>query len=70
CLFTNESDGHSSLLGFKLDGIPVYGPFQSVNQFPSDLDECGGHVDPVHKFYHYHAVLDRPQLMSCFKGCV
>uniref|UniRef100_A0A7S0ET74 EGF-like domain-containing protein n=1 Tax=Hanusia phi TaxID=3032 RepID=A0A7S0ET74_9CRYP len=70
CLLTNESDGHSSLLGFKVDGIPVYGPFQSLNFVPTDLDECGGHVDAVHRFYHYHVVLGNPRLMNCFKGCV
>lgn len=61
---------HSPLLGFALDGVPIYGP-QDVGGVPAaDLDECGGHTDAEHPFYHYHLTSDFPYLPGCLRGCL
>lgn len=62
---TDESTGHSTLLGVALDGHGIYGKFESHgDQRPCDLDACHGHVGmvPVNtehgvvmtEVYHYH----------------
>jgi len=68
--FNNSS---SMLIGYSLDGFPVYGPTeQATNQFPSDLDELNGHTHATNEYndgtYHYHATADSPYLIGGFKG--
>ena len=51
-----EEGKHSPLLGYMLDGVPIYGHNSAVGVPPNDLDECGGHVDTDYRgipFYHY-----------------
>jgi hypothetical protein len=54
------------------DGIPIYGPYGDKGVFPTDLDECNGHVDSTHGFYHYHITPNYkyPYLTNCLKGCI
>jgi hypothetical protein len=46
------------LLGFLLDGFPVYGPKEENNTDPSNLDVYHGHthvtIDFPSGIYHYH----------------
>jgi hypothetical protein len=72
CVFTDESGKHSPLFGFMNDGIPIYGTQEDNGEYPTDLDECGGHVDETHPFYHYHLPKDLsfPYTISCLKGCI
>ena len=49
---------HSPLLGFLVDGAPIFGPWDG--KVPDDLDECGGHTDAEHPFYHYHVQTKYP----------
>jgi hypothetical protein len=70
-LTTNGSS--SMLIGFSLDGYPIYGPKeQSNNQYPSNLDELNGHTHATNEYndgtYHYHATADSPYLIGGFKG--
>jgi hypothetical protein len=51
--------GAESLLGYALDGFPVYGSFGAP-----PLDECGGAV--VSGQYRYFLDADRPTLITCF----
>jgi hypothetical protein len=58
----------SGLMGFLLDGFPVYGP-EEENGSPvlsSDLDEFHGHTHATIDFpggiYHYHFTTDAPYL--------
>ena len=39
---------------------------------PADLDQCQGHVDEAHPFYHYHLPQNRafPFTTACLMGCV
>lgn len=59
--------GKSALLGFLLDGFPVYGPVESGKTLTSaDLDACHGHLgataDYPQGIYHYHFTADPPYL--------
>eukprot|EP00960_Hanusia_phi_P070728 767378-Hanusia_phi.AAC.2 len=69
-----STHGHSPLVGFFLDGIPAYGPLDvngvlaSSLQGPYKLDECGGHLDSIHRFYHYH--FDSTMQINCLRGCL
>ena len=59
--------GKSTLLGFLLDGFPVYGPQESGNTLvSSDLDAYHGHThataDYPNGIYHYHITSDSPYI--------
>ena len=55
------SGGHSAIVGFAFDGLPVYGPWESDGQLAAllsgkrALDGCNGHWDPD-RGYHYHSI--------------
>ena len=58
-IYLTEKVGSNSLLGFLLDGFPVYGPEESGSKITNDdLDEFHGHSHPTVDFpdgiYHYH----------------
>lgn len=73
-----DADGaHSTILGFLLDGYPVYGPQDEAGTIitSADLDECSGHVGATPEFpdgiYHYHLTEDRsPYSIDCYHGVV
>ena len=70
-LTTNNSS--SMLIGYSLDGFPIYGPTeQSNDQYPSDLDELNGHSHSTDEYqdgtYHYHATSTAPYLLGGFRG--
>ena len=57
----------SALMGFLLDGFPVYGPEENGKVLTSaDLDEYHGHThataDYPNGIYHYHFTADAPYL--------
>jgi hypothetical protein len=54
------------------DGIPIYGSQGDNGEYPDDLDECGGHTDETHQFYHYHLPPGKtfPYTVSYLKGCI
>jgi len=57
----------SSLLGFLLDGFPVYGPVENGKTLTSsDLDAYHGHFGPTADYpngiYHYNITQDSPYL--------
>jgi len=54
-----QNQGNNVLLGFLLDGFPVYGPFENgARVVNSLLDEYHGHehvtADYPEGIYHYH----------------
>ncbi|MCB0917446.1 MAG: YHYH protein [Actinobacteria bacterium] len=63
------ADGHSGIVGYALDGYPLYGYYGSggVQMTNSDLDVCHGH-DHGSLGYHYHATLSYPYTLGCFRG--
>jgi hypothetical protein len=65
---------HSRLLGYLLDGFPVYGPQGKDGKIltPKDLDECNGVFSPTPEFpdgvYHYVITDEPPYTMPCYSG--
>jgi hypothetical protein len=64
-LTTNASK--DALLGFLLDGFPVYGPEENGQTISSsDLDSFHGHSHSTKEFtdgiYHYHTTADAPYI--------
>jgi hypothetical protein len=64
-LTTNE--GKEALIGFLLDGFPVYGPEENGQTIvSSDLDEYHGHFTETADFpdgmYHYHVTAGDPYI--------
>ena len=58
-LYLTRTIGSDRLLGFLLDGFPVYGPVESGKRMTNtDLDQLHGHVgktvDYPDGIYHYH----------------
>ncbi len=59
--------GKDALLGFLLDGFPVYGPLENGSTLVSaDLDAYHGHTgvtaDYPSGIYHYHVTADAPYI--------
>ena len=59
--------GKEALLGFLLDGFPVYGPEEKGKTISSsDLDSFHGHSHSTKEFingiYHYHTTADTPYI--------
>lgn len=72
----DSSSGHSKLVGYALDGFGIYGRRGSNGKELSnaDLDSCHGHTHSVtfsgrkQKIYHYHATLEYPYTLGCYRG--
>ena len=62
-------DGHSGKVGYIIDGFPIYGYKGSGGKLITnkDLDICHGHAHGE-LGYHYHATLDYPYTVGCFRG--
>jgi hypothetical protein len=66
----------SHLLGYMLDGFPVYGPQGKDGKIltPKDLDECNGIFSATPEFpngvYHYVMTEEPPYTMPCFSGVI
>lgn len=64
---------NSGLMGFTMDGYPLYGQFDDGDVTPTGLDQCNGHFGTTPEFpngtYHYHAVeADFPNIPPCLVG--
>jgi hypothetical protein len=62
-----QKNGSSALIGFLLDGFPVYGPIENGKRITNaDLDELHGHVgvtaDYPKGIYHYHITAEDPYI--------
>jgi hypothetical protein len=72
CVYTDVNGQHSPLFAVMYDGVPLYGVKGDNGVIPTDLDECNGHNDTTHGYYHYHlqANLTYPYTINCLKGCL
>lgn len=66
-LYITLNKTKSALVGFLLDGFPVYGPLESGKTLVSaDLDAYHGHTavtaDYPNGIYHYHITADAPYI--------
>lgn len=77
CLTAGEPTNKASgLVGFALDGYPIYGPRGSGGRLltDADLDACHGQTSKVYfegrwqRIYHYSATLEYPYTVGCFHG--
>ncbi len=65
--YLTSTQGKSALLGFLLDGFPVYGPMENGTTVSNaDLDEFHGHTgvtsDYPNGIYHYHTTAAAPYI--------
>ena len=65
--YLTKNKGKDALLGFLLDGFPVYGPVENGKTITSkDLDAFHGHVGVTKEYpngiYHYHITADDPYI--------
>ncbi len=71
-----QAGHHSSLVGFMLDGFPIYGPRGEGGRRlkNADLDACHGHQHTIEldgrkqSRYHYHFTNEFPYSIGCFRG--
>ncbi len=77
CLTAGESKRRpSGLIGWALDGYPIYGPRGHRGRLltNADLDACHGTTSRVRfggrwrRIYHYVATLEYPYTLGCFRG--
>lgn len=77
CLTKGESTKKASgLVGYALDGFPIYGPRGNGGRILTndDLDACHGKVSKVffegrwRRIYHYVATYEYPYTVGCFRG--
>ena len=66
-LYLTANSGKEGLLGFLLDGFPVYGPEENGSAVTnSDLDQYHGHFSATSEYpggiYHYHVTNDDPYI--------
>jgi hypothetical protein len=66
-LYLTAQKGEDSLLGFLLDGFPVYGPMENgVPVTNGDLDQYHGHFHATEDYpggiYHYHITAAAPYI--------
>jgi YHYH protein len=65
--YLTKAKGKDALLGFLLDGFPVYGPLENGKTITnSDLDKYHGHTaqtpDYPNGIYHYHVTAEDPYI--------
>lgn len=73
---SSQSDQHSILLGYALDGFGLFGRRGEGGKELStaELDDCHGHSHDISwdgktvKLYHYHLTRDFPYSAGCFRG--
>jgi hypothetical protein len=63
--YITGNEGKDALVGFLLDGFPVYGPLEDGKTLISaDLDQYHGHTHATSDYpdgiYHYHITADSP----------
>lgn len=66
-IYLTAKYGKHVLLGFLLDGFPVYGPLENNTTLTNDmLDACHGHTHATADYpdgiYHYHVTADAPYI--------
>ncbi|MGJ8593423.1 MAG: YHYH protein [Aquaticitalea sp.] len=63
-----QTDSHSAMIGYAMDGHGLYARLDVNGDEPTDLDACRGHYDET-RGYHYHA--DAPgnnNFIDCLYG--
>ena len=71
--FVDDGEDHSPLIGFALDGFPLYGPYESQGVMAKDLSANGLNDFNMHydedRGWHYHVTPGKyPYLIGGFAG--
>ena len=66
-IFGALNSSHEPMLGFMMDGVPLFAPLSNLSNF--SLDSCGGHTDDL-PFYHYHAADSFDSYSGKLLGCL
>lgn len=71
--FTDDGQGHSPLIGFALDGFPIYGPYEAKGRMAKDDDQHALDAFSMHKDddrgWHYHVTPGKfPYIIGGFAG--
>lgn len=69
CLTTiDQGDGHPGMIGYAMDGFPMYAMLDADGNEPTGLDGCRGHTDDV-RGYHYHVSgPGENMILGCWSG--
>jgi len=64
------SSAPSPIIGWAMDGYPIKGPYDDDNKIivRSNLDSCGGAIDPSTGEYTYYMTAEPPYFPSCFRA--
>lgn len=63
-----QEDGHAPMIGYALDGYPIFAQLDADGNEAVGLDECNGQYDDV-RGYHYHMrPLGDNEVFDCFYG--
>jgi hypothetical protein len=63
-----QSDDHSAMIGYALDGHGLYAKLDANGNEATELDSCRGHEDET-RGYHYHVLsLESNEFLDCFYG--
>jgi hypothetical protein len=63
-----STDGHAALIGYALDGYPIFELKDASGAEPTGLDTCRGHSNAI-RGYHYHvASAGSNMFIGCFRG--
>lgn len=71
--FVDRGEKHSGLIGFALDGFPVYGPYEAKDEFARDsktnpLNAFNAHFDEK-RGWHYHSTPGKfPYMIGGYMG--
>lgn len=70
---TGFPQNNTAIMGYAMDGHPIYGQFEASGEAPTGLDACNGHFAPTTDYpdgvYHYHAVQSTaPNIPPCLIG--
>jgi hypothetical protein len=76
CIATGKANKQSKLIGWALDGFPIYGPRGAGGVYLNNdaLDECHGIISKVNymgkkrKLFHYVANYEFPYTVGCYRG--
>jgi hypothetical protein len=76
CIDLGSAGAHGNLIGYANDGFGIYGPYGATGAmlYTADLDVCHGDTHSITwdgatvSMYHYHATVDYPYTLSCFRG--
>ncbi|MEM7591387.1 MAG: YHYH protein [Cyanobacteria bacterium P01_A01_bin.83] len=63
-----QSDNYAPMIGYALDGFPMYAHLDREGKEATNLDQCGGIYDEVRGYHYRVADAGSNSFINCFKG--